>query len=1761
MKKLSVNFILISVVMLLCIHTLHAGQNSAATINIDLDTGTAGIQTARNLALNEVFDVDVVINGAVNLKIFNLAVTFPQNILELQTSGVTQGNDLFPTTDIFLTDFDTPGKVGVTGGVMANTSAVSGSGVLFHLKFKVLSTEQADLQFLGTDTQTLQDNTGSTSASVDDPVALGNDNGATVNSVIVIDSAKSSVTATTPAKIDEESTITITARDPAGNPIEGIPTVDIEILLPSDCTITQPPTATNASGVSIAKFTSTKAQIVNITVIMGATTLNDKPSVVFTDGVLPTVAFSSAGSNDLETTSAVSLPVVLNKSSANTITVSYSVTGGTATGVDYTLGGGSLTFSAGQTSDNIPLTVINDLLYENNETVIVTLSTPTNATLGTPVTHTYTITNDDPLPSVGFAVSTSNGLEDNTPAELTVNISAASGLDVTVNYSVTGGTASSGTDYTSVNGTLTFPAGETGSQTVSIPIIDDDLDEDNETVIVTLSNPTNAGIGTESHTYTIIDNNDDQPEISITSAGPTSGEEGAVSQVTMVVNLSKPSGKTVTVDYLVSGDVDEGDDYTVAAGPLTFSPGEISKNITLTIVNDNIGELDETIIVTLSNPTNADMGTPASYTYTITNDDKSSIEFTEISSSGLEAISPATLTVTLAPSFPGTVTVDYSVISGGTATGGGEDYTLANGTLTFAAGDTEKYINITITADQLHESDETIVVQLSNSSGNATIGTKESHTYTITDDDSEPSVEFNVAGSDGPESSSSAALTVNISGASAEDVIVNYSVAPVTATDGQDYTSTAGTLTFPAGETAPQTISITIMEDSLDEDNETFTVTLSKPPNAALGTNSTHTYTINDNDDPPSVEFAFAGSEDVEGTVSQKTLVVNLSSASGKTETVNYLTSGDADEGGDYTISAGPLTFSPGETTKNITLTILDDNAGEADETVIVTLEPANATLGTNSSYTYKILNDDKSSVEFTTAISSGPEADSPVLLSVSLLPAIQQTVTVDYSVTGTATEGGDYTLLGTGTLTFSPLDTEETITLAIVDDDTVEPDETIEITLTNPSDDATIGTNESHIYTIINDDDVNEPGMSDYIPEPNSVQVARDTIIQLHITDEIIGSTSGVDANTVTIQVEGVPIYDGSAAEPNGTYISAMGICRRLGTEADYMFTFQTSTMFDYEQKVDVVVNAEDKAGNLLTDNYHFYTVMRSFGTNIKVNSDTGTLVQDHPATAVDSEGNIWVVWDQTTAAGNTDIFISTLLEDESAFEDSVPVISNSNDQRNPAIAIDSSDKLYVTWEERDHSDPNSRWNIFVSPSINGIDWATPVHVDPCDAAQISPAIAIDGSNLAYIVWEDLREGNKDIRVATSNNATTWDPTPITTDANDQSEPAIVINSVNVAVVGWTDGGNIYGAASDGGWEIIDVVTTGSIQSTLAIAPDSSDVMHHLWVDNEGGYDDIYYAMGEVPLTGSSIIDEPNTTQTGPAIAVPGSGSLIKVFACWGDDRNLAGYSDPVDIYYVEKTGTDFGTNILVNDDVGVNTQTSPAIGVDINGNPYMVWVDNRLGNSDIYAVTTTSIGNTLGSTHVKASDPNTQIVQINETSGGIDDANDVTIEVPSGALSVDTTITIAELHNPPELPPGGFGVCYEFSPSGLEFTQPVTITIAHAAADCPGHATYDVYCYHTETGTWSQDGISDVEHLTSSQDPNLPSDVHVVRFKTTHFTGFGIGGAAPGVVSGGGGGGGCAISPNTQGSVTEYMLPYAFYIVALLIITLKDSRNRKTI
>jgi len=671
-------------------------------------------------------------------------------------------------------------------------------------------------------------------------------------------------------------------------------------------------------------------------------------------------------------------------------------------------------------------------------------------------------------------ISQIEGTGADTAFSFTVSLSAASSSPVSVSYSVQAGTASAGTDFTPVSGVLTFSPDET-EKTISVPVKADSITEADETFTVALSNPIGASLVQASGTGTI--QNDDQGSLAISAISLNEGNSGSQDAI-LTVTLSSAASQPVTVVYATAdGTAVAGSDYTARTGTVTFPAGSTSQQIRIPVTGDTAVETDESFTVNLSKASNAVIAT-ASAAVTLKNDDQAvlSIASAQISE-GNAGSQNADLTLTLSAPASQPVTVDYTTVNG-TALAG-SDYTAKTGTVTFPAGVTSQKISIAVSGDTQVEANETFSVTLGRAQ-NATVSSAAgSATVTLINDD-QPVVSLaDVSLNEGNSGSNEAVITVSLSGASPQVVTVDYATANFSAVAGSDYTATTGTLSFPAGTTSQQ-IRIPVNGDTLVETDEQFTVSLSNAQNAVLTANNTATVTLT-NDDTPSLSVAAVQVQEGNSGTTEAVVTVSLSSASSQAVSVNYGTvDGTALAGSDYSAVSGSLLFNPGETIKDVRVTINGDTTVENDETFLLQLsEPVNAIISDTARVnSVTIKNDDATQITVSPALSvsnvTATEGNSGVTkasATVNLSFASTTPVTVAYTTKdATALAGQDYTAVS-GILTFNPGEVSKAITLNIIGDTTVEADESFQLQFSNPVNATLDSSHSTANISIVNDD------------------------------------------------------------------------------------------------------------------------------------------------------------------------------------------------------------------------------------------------------------------------------------------------------------------------------------------------------------------------------------------------------------------------------------------------------------------------------------------------------------------------------------------------------------------------------------------------------------------------------------------------------------------------------------------------------------------
>ncbi|MGF1601254.1 MAG: DUF4347 domain-containing protein [Thermosynechococcaceae cyanobacterium] len=220
-----------------------------------------------------------------------------------------------------------------------------------------------------------------------------------------------------------------------------------------------------------------------------------------------------------------------------------------------------------------------------------------------------------------------------------------------------------------------------------------------------------------------------------------------------------------------------------------------------------------------------------------------------------EAVGVATVTAVRTGATQGRATLEYTTneISGSEAAQADDDYTtptfegrLNTGQIVFESGEAENSFTIPIIDDALIEEDETFAIGLQNPSS-GTLGSPRTVLITILDDDAPSTLSVSDTAVSVSEGETTATITIQRSGDVSGASSVNFNTNNGTASADSDYTATSGTLYFVAGQTT-QVISIPILDDALTESSETFSVTLSNPTGATLGSQTTTNITILDND-------------------------------------------------------------------------------------------------------------------------------------------------------------------------------------------------------------------------------------------------------------------------------------------------------------------------------------------------------------------------------------------------------------------------------------------------------------------------------------------------------------------------------------------------------------------------------------------------------------------------------------------------------------------------------------------------------------------------------------------------------------------------------------------------------------------------------------------------------------------------------------------------------------------------------------------------
>ncbi len=457
--------------------------------------------------------------------------------------------------------------------------------------------------------------------------------------------------------------------------------------------------------------------------------------------------------------------------------------------------------------------------------------------------------------------ATTAGAEPATAAIFTIKLSAPADSAASVRFSTEpadgGDAATEGADYAPRDVVVQLPRGQTAVK-VEVKVADDPLDEWTEKFLVTLSDaPSGIRIDGKTATGSIQDN--DEPPVAKVANAPDVTEGNATTRALFTVSLSKKSGRDARVAFATrDGTAKAGEDYVARNGVLRIPAGDVSGSVPVDVVGDTKKETTESFTLVISrHDETAVLGTPTEGSAKILDDDPAgpppppppqpvpaSLSIADVTADEPGGQS-ATMTfrVTLAPAVTRPVTVNWATADG-TATAA-KDYAAGSGTLSFAAGETAKTLPITLLADELAESNETFVVNLSGAVGATVADAQALGTIVekIVEKDAPPAVSISdVVAREGQ----GATFTVELTKAASSRVTATVTTSDGSAREGLDYLGRRATIEFAPGEKT-KAIAVTVLDDGLTEPPETFSANLGNVVNATV-TKGRGTATIESSD-------------------------------------------------------------------------------------------------------------------------------------------------------------------------------------------------------------------------------------------------------------------------------------------------------------------------------------------------------------------------------------------------------------------------------------------------------------------------------------------------------------------------------------------------------------------------------------------------------------------------------------------------------------------------------------------------------------------------------------------------------------------------------------------------------------------------------------------------------------------------------------------------------------------------------------------------
>ena len=628
-------------------------------------------------------------------------------------------------------------------------------------------------------------------------------------------------------------------------------------------------------------------------------------------------------------------------------------------GINYSNVVTNIIFPMGEVLGTITIPVIDDGVVTSNLLLSLNLGDPASdpnppSEIGLQPTAWLTIVNDDS--SIAFASPNYYVAKNVIGSQAPITLNRVGGTNSTSTvafFTTTNGTAVNPTDYTPYSQLVTFGPGVT-SMSVPITISNNPIVEGSRTVfmaltnalsantnsVTSLGNPTNAVL-------TIIDTVNSPGQLSLSASNYTASAGGAGLYTGTTITVARNFGISGAVSAqfsTTSGSAVAGVDFVGTNGVVTLADGVTNGTFVLQLINSAIATAPKSFTLSLTNATGgATLADPTNALVTIVNTNVG-IGFIAATNTAVDTAGYAQVGVQRTGDTNTSSSVNYGTTNGTALVG--TNYQIASGTLTFAAGQTLKYISVPL----IDNTNQTVPLYFTMGLTGPSAGVQllaQSNT-TVVISAANAGLSFTNANLTVLKSDGTATITVVCSNPGVEPVVldsntvpleVNYATADGSAVAGQDYTSTTGTLVFTNG-IGTNTFTVPILYNGLVSTNKSFTVSLSSPTApGVLTAPSTQTVTIVNT--IAGLSFS-SPTFTVQKTAVGANITVNRSFYTNSTVSVNFTaTNGTAVAGQNFVATNGVLVFSNGVTSQSFLVPVIDTTVIQPDLTVALQLSGA----------------------------------------------------------------------------------------------------------------------------------------------------------------------------------------------------------------------------------------------------------------------------------------------------------------------------------------------------------------------------------------------------------------------------------------------------------------------------------------------------------------------------------------------------------------------------------------------------------------------------------------------------------------------------------------------------------------------------------------------------------------------------------------------------------------------------------------------------